>query len=303
MDIMYSCSVNSYIKTMDMQMKWQNKKDSGNFSADGIKSASEWAEEQKNKMRERAEKIGNSGSDDEYDKSKDKVLKSITEKLNRGDRLTPAEKRYLQQKDPQAYQQVLDIEKEQLFYETQLRRCRTKDEFHKLRMLRTVSSLSAIKSAQNNSNLSSDDKLAIAAGEQQKNAAMERAEKDFIKRGELSSLPTQAECIAAAKKLAEARRAEKKPKDKTVKKKVVQKKSEAVKKKDGKTDKKDTKKVKTVTVKKKNYTLKRKITRAEAEQSYVVRKVKKAMKRGGTGIYGTALSSAGNFVKRLNVRA
>lgn len=31
MDFMYSCSVNSYIKTMDMQVKWQNKKRTGIF--------------------------------------------------------------------------------------------------------------------------------------------------------------------------------------------------------------------------------------------------------------------------------
>lgn len=309
MDFMYSCSVNNYIKTMDMQVKWQNKKKDGNFSADGIKTASEWAEEQKNKMREITQKTESIESSDITDKDecKDKILKSINEKLNRGDRLTPSEKRYLQQKDPQAYQKVLDVEREQVFYESQLRRCRTKDEFHKLRMLRTVSSLSAIKSAQNNPNLSQDNKLAIAAGEQQKNAAMEKSEKEFIKRGELSSLPTQAECIAAAKKLAEARRSEKKPKDKIVKKKVVQKKPESVKKKDGKTEKTTAEKVKTVTktvtVRKKNYTLKRRITSAEAEQSYVVKKVKKAMKRGGIGIYGTALSSAGNTVKMLNVKA
>ncbi len=155
-----------------MQVKWQNKKKDGNFSADGIKSASEWAEEQKNKMRGKTQKADGGESSDSTDKDdyKDKILKSINEKLNRGDRLTPSEKRYLQQKDPQAYQKVLDVEREQVFYESQLRRCRTKDEFHKLRMLRTVSSLSAIKSAQNNSSLSSDDKLAVAAGEQQKNS-------------------------------------------------------------------------------------------------------------------------------------
>ena len=44
---------------MDMQVKWQNKKKDGNFSADGIKSASEWAEEQKNKMREMTGKTEN----------------------------------------------------------------------------------------------------------------------------------------------------------------------------------------------------------------------------------------------------
>lgn len=302
MDFMYSCSVNNYIKTMDMQVKWQNKKKNGDYSADDIKTASQWVGEQKSKMREKTVNISGDSSDED-DKSKDKVLKSITEKLNRGDRLTSSEKRYLRQKDPQAYQKVLDVEREQMFYESQLRRCRTKDEFHKLRMIRTISSLSTVKSAQNNSSLSQDNKLAVAAGEQQKNAAMERSEKEFIKRGELSGLPTQAECIAAAKKLAEARRSEKKPKEKTVGKKVVRKKTQPVKNKDGKTEKKDTQKVKTVTVRKKNYTLKRKITKAEAEQSYVVKKVKKAMKRGGIGIYGTALSSADNIVKRLNVKA
>lgn len=303
MDIMSSTSVNNYIKTMDMQVKWQNKKKNGDYSADGVKTASQWVEEQKNKMRERTESISDSNSSDEDDKSKDKVLKSITEKLNRGDKLTYSEKQYLQKKDPQAYQKLRDIEREQMYYEAQMRRCRTKDEFHKLRMIRTISSLSTVKSVQNNANVSQERKLEVVVGEQQKNAAMERSEKEFIKRGELSKLPTQAECIAAAKKLAEARRAEKKPKEKTVKKEVA-KKPQPVKSKDGKkSDKSKKTETKTVTVKKKTYSLKRKITKAEAEQSYVVKKVKKAMKRGGIGVYGTALSSANRVVKTLNVKA
>lgn len=299
MDFMCSGSVNNYIKTMDMQVKWQTKKKNGDYSADGKKTVAQWAEEQKKKMQERANSAGSSNSDGEYDKSKDKVLKSITEKLNRGDKLTYSEKQYLQKRDPQAYQQVLDTEKEQIYYETQMRRCRTKDEFHKLRMIRTMSSLSTVRSTQNNPRISSERKLEIAAGEQQKNAALEKSEKEFIRQGGLSRLPTQAECIAAAKKLAEARRAEKKPKEKTVKKEVP-KKTQSVKDKDGKTKKTETK---TVTVKKKTYSLKRKITQAEAEQSYVVKKVKKAMKRGGIAVGGTALSSAQSTVKTLNVRA
>lgn len=282
-----------------MQVRWQTKKKNGDYSADGKKTVAQWAEEQKKKIRESAEGVGNT-VDGEYDKSKDKVLKSITEKLNRGDKLTYSEKQYLQKRDPQAYQQVIDAEQEQFYYETQMRRCRTKDEFHKLRMIRTMSSLSTVRSTQNNAKIPQERKLEIAAGEQQKNAALERSEKEFIRQGGLSRLPTQAECIAAAKKLAEARRAEKKPKEKTVKKEVP-KKTQPVKDKDGKkTQKTETK---TVTVKKKTYSLKRKITKAEAEQSYVVKKVKKAMKRGGIAIGGTALSSAQSTVKVLNVKA
>ncbi|MCM1023975.1 MAG: hypothetical protein NC395_07965 [Prevotella sp.] len=303
MDIMCSCSVNNYIKTMDMQTKWQTKKKNGDYSADGAKTVSQWAEEQKEKIREMSEKTSgtDSGSNGEYDKSKDKVLKSITEKLNRGDKLTFSEKQYLQKRDPQAYQTVVDTEKEQMFYEMQMRRCRTKDEFHKLRMIRTVSSLSTVKSVQNNPSVSQERKLEVISGEQRKNAALEKSEKEFIKQGGLSRLPTQAECIAAAKKLAEARRAEKKPKDETVKK--VVKKPQTVKDKDGKNSKTKKTETKTVIVKKKNYTLKRKITRAEAEQSYVVKKVKKAMKRGGITVAGTAFSAAGNAVRTLNVKA
>ena len=283
-----------------MQVKWQTKKKNGDYSADGKKTVAQWAEEQKKKMQERANSAGGNSSDGEYDKSKDKVLKSITEKLNRGDKLTYSEKQYLQKRDPQAYQQVLDTEKEQLYYETQMRRCRTKDEFHKLRLIRTMSSLSTVRSTQNNPRISQERKLEIAAGEQKKNAALEKSEKEFIRQGGLSRLPTQAECIAAAKKLAEARRAEKKPKEKTVRKEVP-KKTQPAKDKDGKkTQKTETK---TVTVKKKTYSLKRKITKAEAEQSYVVKKVKKAMKRGGITVGGTAFPSAQSTVKALNVKA
>lgn len=282
-----------------MQVKWQTKKKSGDYSADGKKTVAQWAAEQKKKIRESAEGVGNT-VDGEYDKSKDKVLKSITEKLNRGDKLTYSEKQYLQKRDPQAYQEVCDLEQEQAYYESQMRRCRTKDEFHKLRLIRTMSSASTVRSVQSNPHITQERKLKVIVDEQKKNAAMEKSEKEFIRQGGLSRLPTQAECIAAAKKLAEARRAEKKPKEKTVKKEVP-KKTQSVKDKDGKkTQKTETK---TVTVKKKTYSLKRKITNAEAEQSYVVKKVKKAMKRGGIAVGGTAFSSARNTVKALNVRA
>ncbi|MBD5145952.1 MAG: hypothetical protein HDT21_08645 [Ruminococcus sp.] len=304
MDFMCSGSVNNYIKTMDMQVKWQNKKKSGNYSADGIKTASQWAEEQQKKLREQIDNaLSKKDDDDEYDKSKDKVLKSITEKLNRGDRLTFAEKQYLQKRDPQAYQEVCDLEKEQAFYESQLKRCRTKDEVHKLKMMRTMHSASTVRSVQNNPHITQEKKLKVIVDEQKKNAAMEKTEKEFIRQGGMSSLPTQAECIAAAKKLAEARRAEKKPKDTIVKKEVAKKSHHAKDKDDKKSEKIQKTETKTVTVRKRNYSLKRKITTAEAEQSYVVKKVKKAMKRGGAIVGETAFASAQYTVKSFNIKA
>ena len=304
MDFMCSGSVNNYIKTMDMQAKWQNKKKSGNYSADGIKTASQWAEDQQKKLREQInDALSKKDKEGEYDKSKDKVLKSITEKLNRGERLTFSERQYLQKRDPQAYQELCDTEKEQAYYESQLKKCRTKDEVHKLRMMRTMHSASTVRSVQNNPHITQEKKLKVIVDEQKKNAAMEKTEKEFIRQGGMSRLPTQAECIAAAKKLAEARRAEKKPKD-TIVKKEVAKKPQPAKDKDGKKSEKIQKtETKTVTVRKRNYSLKRKITTAEAEQSYVVKKVKKAMKRGGAIVGETAFASAHNTVRTLNIKA
>lgn len=304
MDFMCSGSVNNYIKTMDMQAKWQTKKKSGNYSADGIKTASQWAEDQQKKLREQInDALSKKDKEGEYDKSKDKVLKGITEKLNRGERLTFSEKQYLQKRDPQAYQEVCDLEQEQAFYKSQLKKCRTKDEVHKLKMMRTMSSASTVRSVQNNPHITQERKLKVIVDEQKKNAAMEKTELEFIRQGGMSRLPTQAECIAAAKKLAEARRAEKRPKD-TIVKKEAAKKPHHAKDKDGeKSEKIQKTEAKTVTVRKKNYSLKRKITTAEAEQSYVVKKVKKAMKRGGVVVSETAFASAQRTVKALNVKA
>ena len=304
MDFMCSGSVNNYIKTMDMQAKWQNKKKSGNYSADGIKTASQWAEDQQKKLREQInDALSKKDKEGEYDKSKDKVLKSITEKLNRGERLTFSERQYLQKRDPQAYQELCDTEKEQAYYESQLKKCRTKDEVHKLRMMRTMSSVSTVRSVQNNPHITQEKKLQVIMNEQRKNAAMEKIEKEFIRQGGMSRLPTQAECIAAAKKLAEAKRAENKQAEAIVEKKVV-KKPHHDKDKDGvKSENTQKSEAKTVTVRKKNYSMKRKATTAEAEQSYVVKKVKKAMKRGGVVIAETAFASAQHTVKALNIKA
>jgi len=273
-----------------MRIKWHNKQKNGDYSPSGNngnddnkpydakKAVSEWAEEQKNKIN------GSSDNSDSTDKEReDTALKCINDKLSRGERLTASEKQYLLSKDPKRYQEVMDAEAEQVYYEQMLKRCRTKDEFHKTRTMRALSALGALNSAKNNPNVSSESKLEAVASIQRSLNAASKIEADFIRRGEYSSLPTQAEQIAAAKLLAKARRSRCEAKKEREEKNKVKKKK-TVTWKNGKRVVKENK------VKNKKYRVKkRRITMAEAESSYVVQKVKKAYKRGGTGIYAAAV--------------
>ncbi len=289
-DCMYT-SVNIYVKNMDMQVKWQNRQKNAACSPNDSKpydakkavtdlSVSEWAEEQKNKINGTAEADNETSENGE--EQEDTALKSITDKLSRGEKLTATEKQYLLSKDPKRYKEAMDAEFEQSSYEQMLKRCRTRDEFHKTRTMRVLSALGSLNSAKNNPNISPENKMEAVAAIQRSLKAASKIEADFVRRGEYSSLPTQAEQIAAAKLLAKARRSRcESKKEQEEKKKIKKKKS--VTWKNGK------KVVKKEKVKKKYRIKKRKITMAEAENSYVVQKVKKAYKRGGTGIYAAAI--------------
>lgn len=302
MDFAAIGSVRQYVKNMNLQVKWQNRQRTGNYAPesrtasryddgvsarnDGRQSVSQWIEEQKRKIQ---------GGDE--DKSKDKNLKSIAEKLSRGERLTASEKRYLQRKDPKTYQKVVDTELEQTYYAQQLRRCRTKDEVQRLKFARAAASVGTVNSVKNNPHITQEKKLEIIAGEQMKAAAAERTEREFVRSGNYSSLPTESEKRFAEKKLAEAERNEKRNKKDEFEKTVVMEEPAVTEK-----DKKDAE-TKPRTVIKKKYRMKRGITKAQAEQLAEVKKTKRAKKRVRTFASGSAGLEASVAVKSLDIKA
>lgn len=190
-------SVNSYLKNMDMQQKWDQKQRTGNYKADGIKTASEWIENQKNNIKEKEESTGN-----------DKVLTGIKDKFYAGSRLTSSELQYLQKKDPVAYQQAAAAERERRIYERELRMCRTKEDVQKYKMSHTVRALENVKSTMNNSSVSKDKKVESVLGEHQKMSAVNAAERDFVRSGEYSRLPSEAEKLKAERDMRRAKREE-----------------------------------------------------------------------------------------------
>lgn len=260
MDFMNIGSVNSYLSNMNMENKWQTKKKSGDYSADGTRTVGEWMEQQKKKAREK---------EDEKQNKRDNTLIAINSKLSRGAKLTPAEKQYLRQKDMAAYERVQKIEAARRDFENRLRRCKTKDEVRRLKMAYAASALSNVNSIKNNPHISEDKKSALISEQQQQNSAIERAHNDFIKSGAFSSLPTDAERAKAFKKLANARKDKQKQDEKT---EGIRKVKVYVKDKDGKVTLKE-KETKTI---KKAEGARRIAAKAKAEQSYEVRKVRRA---------------------------
>ncbi len=286
-------SINSYVKTMDMENKWRTRKNSGNYAADGAKTIGERMEKQKKKTEEKKSALNDLG------KKGDSTLTNINYKLSRGAKLTPAEKEYLRKKDAAAYQRVQNIEAEQKDFENKLRRCRTKDEVRRLKLAYTASALSSVNSIKNSPYISDGDKASLISEQQMKMAAIDRSHSDFVKSGEFSALPTDAERAAAARKIANAENgAEKGNEGREAHEAREPKKVKVVSHdKDGKVkvEEKEAPKLK------KSKGARKIAARAKAEQSYEVRKVRRSRKPFRSTAAGGDIISAGSVSAKVSV--
>lgn len=188
-------SLNAYTRNMEMQMKWQKKQDTSDFTADGSMKL--------DLIDRQAEEIRQSQAD-----GSDKLSKQIDMKLNSGQKLTAEEKEYLRKNDPQTYQRVKAIEAEQKNYENELKRCRTKDEVERVKMAHTAASLNAVNSIMHNPVIPEEKKFELVMQEHRKNQAFQETTKEFVESGRYAQLPTEEERLKAEKDLKEAEEAE-----------------------------------------------------------------------------------------------
>lgn len=207
MNVMMIGSLHSYTKSMSMQMKWQQKKASGDYGAGKTKyavSGNSW-------MKEQTE-----GTDHPARTSDSaKELGKIRTKLNTGKRLTSDEMAYLAEHDPELYKKAKTIEMERQAYEQELKRCKTKEDVQRLKMSRAASALSTVNEVKNDPNIPSGKKLGLIVQEHCKFSAIESATQDFIDSGRYSKLPSEQEQRKAEKEMEEARKAEQNIADKT----------------------------------------------------------------------------------------
>ncbi len=180
MDFFTIGNISSYTKNLKLQTMWDMKKRNGNVT-DHQDTGSNWIMEDLERQREN-----------------DKLAR-ITNKVLNGKKLTSDERDYLRNKSPQAYQQLLNSEREQKAFECELRRCETKEDVQRLKTDRINAALSVVKSVENSPYISSEQAMGIAMAELAKVQAYERITLKFIKSGEYGELPTEAERTQANK--------------------------------------------------------------------------------------------------------
>lgn len=185
-------SLSAYTKNLGMQMKWQQKKENNDFSADGRTSITD-------PVRKQAEDIRKANADGSA-----KMSSQIDLKLKSGQKLTAEEMEYLQKTDPQKYQKIKAMQAEQESYEKELKRCKTKEEVQRVRMVHTASSLNAVNSIKNNPVIPEEKKFELIMQEHYKHMALEESTREFVESGRYAKLPTEAEKAEAEKELKEA---------------------------------------------------------------------------------------------------
>ena len=196
MDFTAIQSLNTFTKNMEMQLKWQKKKQDNDFTADGSTKLTDPTARQAEEIR-KAQADGSA-----------KLSSQIRTKLATGKKLTQEEMEYLEKHDPQTYQKVKAIEAEQKSYEKKLKNCKTKEEVQQVRTDRVAASLSVVNSVKNNPAIPEGAKLGIAWQELQKNMAMEETIRKFVESGEYAKLPTEAEKQEVERELKELKEAE-----------------------------------------------------------------------------------------------
>lgn len=296
-------SVNNYLKNMDMQNKWEHKQRTGNYASDGIKTASEWAASERAAARRDVfeKKAYKQEPEQEQAPDKDEILEIIKNKLSSGGWLTESEMRYAESKDKALFQQAVTAENERKIYEHELRMCRTKEDVHKFKMNHTAYSAERLKSAVTDPSKSDEEKMEAAIGELNRMSAVNRAERDFVRSGEYSRLPSQAEKLKAERDLRRAKkeesraaaekRAEKKAEAKERAEKARQKRKEERAKLQGKKVTKLNKKKKKFKAKKARYTTAQALNTAEAKK---VRRANAKADYEMTRCYAARAAIAGN---------
>ncbi len=184
-------SVSSYIKQSEMKNKWQMKKATGDMKADGTMTVSEaWRQ---NKIRQEHAIWDDSVEQMKKDKNKDGGLDDILIKIQNGDSLTPDELSLLREKDPALYQELQNRDRKEKAYKNQLSQAKTKEEFQRIRTMKSSELISRINFIRNDPAIPEGKKLEqyISINEEEKDA--QKVEKEFIRSGAYDALPTEEE--------------------------------------------------------------------------------------------------------------
>ena len=117
----------------------------------------------------------------------------IYNKIIAGETLTPEEEKYLEQKDPAALEKYRQAKIEKKAYEEKLKRCKTKDEVHRLKTFTMGQYLSSFKKIENDPYIPMSEKLAKAREMLAKARNVQDVEEKFMQSVKYQNMKTEAE--------------------------------------------------------------------------------------------------------------
>lgn len=168
-------SIQNHVKSMEMQLKWQQKqKNPGMVETDQASR-------------------GTSAPAGKYNAF------ALEQKLKTGQSLSSEEMQYLQNNYPDLYSQAVDAERERQSYKSQLNGCQTKDDVMRANMHRVAALHDELTSVQNNPNLSQGEKFKRSVGIHMKAQAVSDEHSEFQRSGEYQKLPTEQELAEKSK--------------------------------------------------------------------------------------------------------
>ena len=187
---------------MKLQMKWQQRKSSGDYLTKGYSGTKESQKDQE--LQDPQSRLLESMKPDESAS----MRQQISTKMMAGKRLSSTEMEYLKENDPQTYQKARTIEMEREAYERRLKQCRTKEEVQRVKFSQAASSLATVKNVESNPSIPKGQKLALIMQELHKFNAMSDTDRAYMQSKDYQSLPTEAEKRKAEEELEKAEKAE-----------------------------------------------------------------------------------------------
>jgi len=187
---MLNGSVNDYINQLKQEIKWNNKKSSGNILQHDITPESSML----NQLRKQAE-----------ENRKNAEFSAICEKVMSGKDLSVDELEKLKEKNYTLYLQYQADKQEQQAYEEKLKNCKTKEEADRLHANTINGKLSQAKDIFNNPNISDAEKLSQAKRILGSVMRTVKSFHNFVENGEYEELPTEEEVLLEQKSENEAK--------------------------------------------------------------------------------------------------
>jgi hypothetical protein len=132
------------------------------------------------------------------DQKKNNSLSAIDTKLRSGKVLTADELSYLKKNNPELYQKAVEAKREREQYKNELKSCKTKDDVQRLRAAKLLNFAAEVSAIANNPNIPDGKKYELMMQINQRVEGINEAHSEFIRSGEYSYLPTDAEVLAEA---------------------------------------------------------------------------------------------------------